>query len=183
MLRASSEDRLAASSLLRALASPGDAHSGRTVDTQCPWVSCSQAGSSSQTPATSGDGARPGQRRELAVGKGAIQIRGVPGRACPVEFITELLQRHPLHRLHHGSDRAAQGWMAIAVDTVLARRSNSPPMGPSSVRSPSINRTAQSSECPTCGQHGRHIKAIEEFVLAYVVTASTDRACVATDST
>jgi hypothetical protein len=40
------------------------------------------------------------QHRKLAVSKDAVQVQGLPGLVCPVELIPELLQRHPLNRLH-----------------------------------------------------------------------------------
>jgi hypothetical protein len=51
----------------------------------------------------SGDGAHPRSAPELAVSQNAVQIQAFPGRACPVELITELLQRHRLLRLIHGT--------------------------------------------------------------------------------
>jgi len=36
-------------------------------------------------------------QRRLAVGKDAIQIHGLPSRACPFEPVTPFVQRHPLH--------------------------------------------------------------------------------------
>jgi len=43
------------------------------------------------------------QRRKLAMGKKAIHIHGLPGRACPRMFIAELRQGHPLHRFLPGA--------------------------------------------------------------------------------
>ena len=44
---------------------------------------------------------------ELTARKDAFQIPhlGLPSRARPIEFLAELLQRHPLHRFLHCSNR------------------------------------------------------------------------------
>jgi len=51
------------------------------------------------------------QCREFAVLEHVIQIgEFVSSRARPVELIAELLQRHPLHRLPHGTTVTASPW-------------------------------------------------------------------------
>jgi len=46
------------------------------------------------------------QHRELVEGKDAIEIHGLPGRACAFELVAKFWQRHPLHRFPHGSDHS-----------------------------------------------------------------------------